>query len=66
MDDLAQQHCIAVTAATPRLFEREINQYLAELPDWEFYEKDSEPRIEKVYKFKDFIQAVAFTNTVAQ
>jgi 4a-hydroxytetrahydrobiopterin dehydratase len=66
MNDLAQQHCSAVTASTPRLYERDINQYLVELADWEIYETNSEPRLEKSFKFKDFIQAVAFTNRVAQ
>ena len=66
MNELAQEHCSAVTATTPRLFERDINQYLADLPDWEIYEKEDEPRLGKTFMFKDFIQAVAFTNRVAQ
>jgi 4a-hydroxytetrahydrobiopterin dehydratase len=66
MNELAQQHCTAVTSTTPRLYERDINQYLENFPDWEIYEKDSESRIEKAYKFKDFIQAMSFTNKVAQ
>ena len=66
MDELAQQHCTAVTSTTQRLYERDINQYLANLPDWEIYEKDGESRIEKAYKFKDFIQAMTFTNKVSQ
>ena len=66
MIELAQQHCSAVTATTPRLHEREINPYLADLSEWEIYEKEGEPRLEKTFKFKDFIQAMAFTNRVAQ
>jgi 4a-hydroxytetrahydrobiopterin dehydratase len=66
MNELAQQHCSAVSATTPRLYERDINQYLADLPDWEVYEHEGVPRLEKSFKFKDFIQAVAFTNRVAQ
>lgn len=66
MNELAQQHCSVVTSATPRLFEREMHQYLDQLPDWEIYGKDNEPRLEKSFKFKDFIQAIAFTNGVAQ
>jgi 4a-hydroxytetrahydrobiopterin dehydratase len=66
MNEFAQQHCSVVTAATPRLYEREINQYLAALPDWEIYEKGGEPRLEKTFMFEDFIQAIAFTNRVAQ
>ena len=66
MDDLSQLHCTAVTSSTPRLFEREISQYMANLADWEIYEAGGELRLEKTFKFKDFIQAVAFTNRIAQ
>lgn len=66
MNELAQQHCSAVTSTTPRLYERDISQYLSDLPDWELYDVDGESRIEKDYKFKDFIQSMAFTNMVAQ
>jgi 4a-hydroxytetrahydrobiopterin dehydratase len=66
MNELAQQHCSVVNANTPRLYERDINQYLSDLPEWEVYEREGEPRLEKTFKFKDFIQAVAFTNRVAQ
>jgi 4a-hydroxytetrahydrobiopterin dehydratase len=66
MNELAQQHCSTISATTPRLYERDINRYLVDLPDWEIYEKENEPRLEKAFKFKDFIQAVAFTNRVAQ
>jgi 4a-hydroxytetrahydrobiopterin dehydratase len=66
MNELAQQHCTVVTSTTPPLYERDINRYLVAFPDWELYDKDGEPRIEKAFKFKDFIQAVTFTNKVAQ
>jgi 4a-hydroxytetrahydrobiopterin dehydratase len=66
MNELAQLHCSPLAANTPRLNEAEINQLKAKLPDWCSYEKDSELRIERIFKFKDFDQALAFTNQVAQ
>ena len=66
MDRLESMHCSAVTAATPRLNDQEIGQYQAKLPDWEIYQKDGELRLEKVFQFKDFNQAVEFTNRVAR
>lgn len=65
MNELTQLHCSPVTANTPRLSDEEIGQYQAKLPDWEIYQKDGEPRLEKVFQFKDFKQAVDFTNRVA-
>jgi 4a-hydroxytetrahydrobiopterin dehydratase len=65
MNELAQLHCSAVTSATPRLNERDINQYISQLPGWQIYEKEGEPRLEKAFLFQDFNQAVVFTNRVA-
>jgi 4a-hydroxytetrahydrobiopterin dehydratase len=59
-------YCSAITASTPKLNKQDIQLYLAKLPTWQVYEKDGEPRLEKVFLFKDFIQALEFTNRVAQ
>jgi len=66
MNELAGMHCTAVSASTQRLNDDEINQYQAKLPDWEIFQKSDELRLEKVFQFKDFNQAVKFTNRVAE
>ncbi len=66
MNELETQHCIAITATTPKLNQQEIGQYLARISSWRLYEKDGEPRLEKVFVFKDFNQALEFTNQVAR
>lgn len=65
MKELAQLHCTPVKADTPTLNESEVRQLLAQLSGWRVYEKEGEPRLEKVYKFADFAGAVAFTDRVA-
>jgi 4a-hydroxytetrahydrobiopterin dehydratase len=66
MDELAYLHCTSVTATTPSLNQSDIDHYLGQLEDWRIYEKAGEPRLEKTFTFKDFKQAVTFTNQVAQ
>ncbi len=66
MNELAGMHCSAINASSQKLNDREIGEYQAKLPDWEIYAKDGELRLEKVFSFKDFSQAMAFTNRVAQ
>ncbi len=66
MNELAQLHCSPITANTPSLAEGEINQYKTQLPGWETHTVKGELRLEKTYQFKDFRQAVAFTNRVAE
>ena len=65
MNELAQLHCSPIKANTPRLIEDEVSQLIAKLPGWRIYEKEGEPRLEKAFQFKNFIQAVAFTDQVA-
>jgi 4a-hydroxytetrahydrobiopterin dehydratase len=66
MTDLIKQHCTQVTASTAPLNAREIDQYLTQLPHWQVYNKEGELQLEKVFVFKDFDRAIAFTNQVAQ
>lgn len=66
MEDLDKLHCIRVTATTPRLTDEVIIELKAKLPGWETYEKEGMLRLEKTFKFKDFNQAMSFTNRIAQ
>ncbi len=65
MNELAGMHCSVINASSQKLTDQEIGEYQAKLPDWEIYTCDSELRLEKVFKFKDFNQALDFTNRVA-
>jgi len=66
MNELAQLHYSPIEANTPRLNERDVSQLKAKLPGWRTCEKDGELRLEKIFQFKNFSQAVAFTDQVAQ
>ena len=66
MQELAQLHCSPITANTPRLGEREICQLKASLSGWKTHTKQGELRLEKSFAFKDFRQALTFTNRIAQ
>ena len=66
MNELSKMHCISVKADSPSLNGHEIDQMIEQLPGWHTAEKESELRLEKLFKFKDFSQAVAFTDQVAR
>ena len=66
MNELAQMHCSPVTANTPRLNEHEIGMIKDQLPQWQLYEKNGEPYLERSFKFADFNQALAFTDKVGK
>jgi len=66
MNELAQMHCSSVNSDTQQLTELEIGQQIKKLTGWTINLKDNELRLEKQFVFKDFNQAVSFTNLVAQ
>jgi 4a-hydroxytetrahydrobiopterin dehydratase len=66
MSELVQLHCVMVTPRTARLNPEEIDRLLLQIHDWQIIEKDNVPRLEKVFRFKDFNEALIFTNRVGQ
>ena len=63
---LYQLKCVACQGDTPRMTAREINERLPEVPDLQVIEEDNIPRLQRVFKFKDFSQALEFTNRVGE
>ncbi len=66
MNELTQMHCNQIKADTPAIDEHEIGQWAAKVPGWRVVEKNGVPRLEQVFKFENFRQAMAFTYKVAQ
>jgi 4a-hydroxytetrahydrobiopterin dehydratase len=66
MSELVQLHCVVVTPRTLRLDPKEIDRLLPQILDWQIVEKDNVPRLEKIFRFKDFSEALIFTNRVGQ
>jgi 4a-hydroxytetrahydrobiopterin dehydratase len=64
MADLHQIKCVPCRAGVPTLTDDEINQLLPEIPEWQVKEIDGVKRLERVYKFKNFSQALEFTDKV--
>ena len=60
MAKLTEMHCTRPKAGEG-LSAEEIQNYLKEIPDWEVTEVAGIPRLERVFKFKNFSQALAFS-----
>jgi 4a-hydroxytetrahydrobiopterin dehydratase len=56
--------CEVCRIGAPQVTEEEANNYLAHLPEWKLVEKNEVKRIERSFTFKDFAQALEFTNKV--
>ncbi|MBV6395500.1 MAG: putative pterin-4-alpha-carbinolamine dehydratase [Anaerolineales bacterium] len=65
MPALAQFKCVACRGGEPALTEAEIAELHPQIPEWEIVSQNSILRLQRVFKFRNFIEAVAFTNKVA-
>ena len=66
MSDLTEQKCVACRVGAPKVTEQEINELKPQIPDWELVEREGIPRLERVYRFKNFAQALSFTVKVGK
>ncbi|AHF66497.1 4a-hydroxytetrahydrobiopterin dehydratase [Pseudomonas cichorii] len=64
MSSLNQAHCEACRADAPQVSEAELAELIKQIPDWNIEVRDSVMQLEKVYLFKNFRFALAFTNAV--
>ena len=66
MTDLVQQKCVAIRGGEAKLTEQEILELLTQVPEWQVKEADGEKRLERAFKFKNFAEALEFTNKVGK
>ena len=64
MTDLHQLKCVACRAGEPTVTDSEIDMLHPQIPEWQVKEVDGVKRLERVFKFKNFAQALEFTNKV--
>ena len=64
MADLYQMKCVACRGGVPTLTDNEIAELLPQVPEWQVKEVDGVKRLERVFKLKNFIEAIAFTNKI--
>ncbi|WP_370280849.1 4a-hydroxytetrahydrobiopterin dehydratase [Pontibacterium sp.] len=66
MSTLASQECTACRADSPQVGEHEADELLAQLPEWQMISASGVPQLERTYKFRNFADALAFTNKVGE
>jgi 4a-hydroxytetrahydrobiopterin dehydratase len=61
---LSSERCVACRRDSPRVTAAEIAELGAQVPHWHLLERDGIPRLERVFPFPSFAEALAFTNRV--
>lgn len=66
MPQLKELKCVPCRGDSPPLAEGEIAAFKPQVSDWDVIEVDGIPRLQRVFKFKNFALALAFTNQVGE
>ncbi len=64
LQTLAQLDVAAVRADSHAVTEPELTEFRQAVPEWNVVDRGGMPALERTYRFKNFEQALAFTNRV--
>ncbi len=66
MNKLSEQRCEACRADAPKVTEQEAVELQRQIPEWEQIESDGVPQLRRVFKLKNFAEALVFANRVGE
>lgn len=66
MNILSRQECEACRADAPRISDAELKELMPKIPDWSVIVVDDIMRLSRDFKFKNFAEALAFSNRVGE
>ena len=64
MTGLNQEKCTACRRDSPSVTPADIAQLQPQVPEWDLLTEDGVPRLDRTFKFRNFRQALEFTNRV--
>jgi 4a-hydroxytetrahydrobiopterin dehydratase len=66
METLVRMRCTSCRRGEPTVTEAEIAEFHPQVAEWHIVERDNIKRLERLYKFGNFAEALAFTNKVGE
>ncbi len=66
MSTLSQEHCVSLRGGEPAATDAEISELHPQVPEWQIAERDGIKRLERTFKFRNFSEALNFTNKVGE
>jgi 4a-hydroxytetrahydrobiopterin dehydratase len=66
MTTLSQLKCVACRGGDPTLTDDEIAVLHPQVPEWQVVDVDGIKRLQRVFKLKNFVQALDFANKVGE
>ena len=66
MSELSEMRCTACRGDEPTLTDAEIAQMHPQVPEWQVVQREGIKRLQRVFGFRNFAQALTFTNRVGE
>jgi len=66
METLVRMRCTACRAGEPTVTEAEMDEFQPQVPEWQVVERQNIKRLERLFRFKNFAEAIAFTDKVGE
>ena len=66
MNNLVNEKCEACRVGAPVVTDAEMTALLPQIPDWQVMNEADINRLVRIFKFKNFREALAFTNGVGE
>lgn len=66
MTELRQEKCVPCQAGAPPVSDSELEELRRQIPQWELFREDGIRKLRRTFQFKDFAEALDFTNRVGR
>ena len=66
MESLSELGCVACNRDAPTASDAEIADLRPQIPEWELVELEGVRQLRRVFPFRDFAEALAFTNAIGE
>ena len=66
MEPLTRMKCVACRGDEPKLMDSQITALIPQVSEWQVVQRDNIQHLERVFKFKNFSEALEFTNAVGR
>lgn len=66
MDKLTEEKCVRPKSGEAPLSDEMVAELHQQVPDWQVTERENVKQLERVFKFKNFVEALQFTNEVGE
>ncbi|MFC1498027.1 4a-hydroxytetrahydrobiopterin dehydratase [Verrucomicrobiota bacterium] len=64
MSNFCDTKCEACSGDAPALTDNQLAELIPQVPEWELAEKNGIKQLKRIFKFKNFAEALEFTNKI--